>query len=422
MSRVSAFVVNAFRALRNRNYRLFFAGQVISVSGTWMQSVGQAWLVLKLTNSGAALGVIIALQTLPVLVGAPWGGVLADRFNKRRVLVATQAVAAVLALMLGLLTLSGTVQLWMVGVLALALGCVNMIDIPTRQSFVLEMVGREYLVNAVTLNSVTMNGARVIGPAIAGVLIATVGIAPCFLVNAASYVAVILALWAIRERELHRGRPAMRARGQVIEGFRYAWANPALRTPLLTMALIGTFTYEFQVTLPLLARFSFHTGAGGFGALSSFMGAGAVVGGLATAGFGRPSGRRLALAAALFGVLVLGAAAAPSFPLELALIALTGAASIVFAATANATIQLASDPQMRGRVMALYSVAFMGSTPIGGPIVGWIGQAVDPRAALAVGGAAAILAALLGWRSLTGMRRPAAGPTPAVAPEQPAAG
>ena len=399
-----AFARRTFSALANRNYRLFFFGQVVSVSGTWMQSVGQAWLVLKLTNSGTALGLVIALQTLPVLLGGLWGGVVADRFNKRRVLVVTQVAAGLLAAALGVLTLTGVVQLWMVAVLAFGLGAVNMVDIPTRQAFVLEMVGREHLVNAISLNSVVMNGARIIGPAIAAVLIGTVGIAPCFLGNAVSYIAVVAALVAIRERDLHRGTPPVRAPGQLLAGFRYVWRTPELRTPLLTMAVVGTFAYEFQVTLPLLARFTFHAGAPGYGAMSSFMGAGAVVGGLVTAAMGRASGRRLAIATAAFGILILGSAVAPSLPVELVLITITGATSIFFAAMANTTIQLATAPQMRGRVMALYSIAFMGSTPIGGPIVGFIGQAVDPRAGLALGGLAALVAAILAWRSLSNLR------------------
>lgn len=398
------FASRAFRALHTRNYRLFFFGQVVSVSGTWMQSVAQAWLVLKLTNSGTVLGLVLALQTLPLLLGGAWGGVLADRFDKRRVLVITQAAAATVAVTLGLLTISGMVQLWMVGVLALALGTVNMIDLPTRQAFVHEMVGRDQIVNAVSLNAVVMNGARVVGPALAALVIATAGIGPCFLVNSVSYVAVIGALLAIRKQELHRGAPTNRAPGQLIEGFRYVWATPALRVPLLTMAVVGTFAYEFQVTLPLLARFTFHSGAAGYGAMSSFMGAGAVIGGLVTAAVARPSGRRLAISTALFGILILATAAAPTLPLVLALITLTGAGSIFFAAMANSTIQLAAEPAMRGRVMALYTIAFIGSTPIGGPLVGLIGQAISPRAALAVGGLACLLAAILAWRSLSALR------------------
>jgi MFS family permease len=408
-------VGRTFRALEVRNYRRFFAGQLISVSGTWMQSVGQAWLVLRLTNSGAALGLVLALQTLPVLVGGAWGGVLADRFDKRRLLVATQAAAAAVAVTLGALTISGAVRLWMVGALALVFGAVNMIDIPTRQAFVQEMVGRDHLVNAISLNSVVMNGARVVGPALAALLIASAGIGPCFLVNAVSYLAVIAALVSIRGGELQRVPAPARSRGQLKDGLRYVWATPGLRLPLLTMAVVGTFAYEFQVTLPLLARFTFHAGASGYGVMCSSMGAGAVVGGLVTAALARPSGRRLATATALFGVLILAAAMAPTLWAMFLLIALTGAASIYFAAMANTTIQLAAAPEMRGRVMSLYSIAFMGSTPIGGPIVGWIGEVFDPRAALALGGVACLVVAILAWRSLSKLRPATAALSPGLA-------
>jgi MFS family permease len=401
MSRIRLAANSTFRALRRRNYRLFFFGQIVSLSGTWMQGVGQAWLVLKLTGSGTAIGLVIALQTLPMLLGGAWGGVVADRYDKRMVLLGTQLASAVLAVVLGLLTITGSVQLWMVMVLAFALGCINMIDLPTRQTFVLEMVGKEDLTNAISLNSVIMNGSRVIGPAAAGLVIFAFGIAPVFLINAASYLAVLVALLAIRVDELHLGQRVPRAPGQLVAGLRYAWATPEVRTPLLLMAVVGTFAYEFQVTLPLIARFTFHSGAEAFGLMSSAMGTGAVIGGLVTASRGHPTGRALATATAVFGVLILVAAAAPSLPIELALLAATGAASIVFAALANSTLQLASAPEMRGRVMALYAVAFLGSTPIGGPLVGWVGQTFDPRAALALGGIAALLAAALAWRPLT---------------------
>ncbi|HEV3231722.1 MAG TPA: MFS transporter [Candidatus Dormibacteraeota bacterium] len=410
MTTAAKLARSTFRALRVRNYRLFFAGQIVSVSGTWMQSVAQAWLVLRLTGSGAALGLIIALQTLPILIGGAYGGVIADRVDKRRMLYATQAAAAALALTLGLLTLTGLVQLWLVGGLALGLGLVNMVDIPTRQSFVQEMVGREDLTNAISLNSVIMNGARIVGPALAGVLIATVGIAVCFLVNAASYLAVLAGLWAMRGPELNRVTPGHRSPGQLLEGLRYVWRRPELRTPLLMMAVVGCFAFEFTVSLPLLARFTFHTGAQGFGAMSSVFGVGAVGGGLLTAALGRPTGRRLVLAGLAFGALILLTAMAPTFPLTLALLAATGATGMAFAALANSTIQLSADPGMRGRVMALYAVAFMGSTPIGGPIVGWVGQSISPRAALGLGGVATILAALAAYRSLAGARPQAVSP------------
>jgi MFS family permease len=400
VSRIKSAAWSSFGALRVRNYRYFFTGQVISVSGTWMQSVAQAWLVLKLTNNGAYLGVVIAMQFLPILLLGPWGGVIADRFDKRRTLICTASAAAALALVLGILTATGVVTVWMVASVALGLGVVNAIDVPTRQAFVSEMVGREHLVNAISLNGVIMNGGRLVGPAIAGVLIVTLGIAPCFFINAASYVAVISALLAIRGEELIRNAPVVRARGQLVEGFRYAWRTPELRTPLLMMALVGTFAYEFSVTLPIFTKFTFHSGADVFGLMTSVMAGGSVVGGLLVAARARPTPQRLALACALFGVMILLTAAAPNLPIALVLLALTGASSIFFAAMCNATIQLTASPEMRGRVMALYVVAFMGSTPIGGPIVGVMGQLYGGRAALAIGGIATLLAAALGWRSL----------------------
>ena len=417
MSRARAAALETFKALHNRSYRLFFLGQIVSVSGTWMQSVAQAWLVLKITNSGTSLGLVVAAQTVPVLVAGPWGGLVADRFDKRLTLLSTQASAAVLALVLGLLTLFGVVQLWMIALLALGLGAVNAVDIPTRQAFVMEMVGADDLTNAVSLNSVIMNGARVVGPSIAGVLILLIGIAPCFLVNAASYVAVIVGLALIRPTDLRRDVPAARQPGQLLQGLRYVWRTPVLRTPLLMMALIGTFAYEFQVTLPLLARFTFHSGSEVYGLMGSFMGAGAVVGGLWAAGQGRPTGRRLGIASVAFGALILLCAAMPDLAFEFAALAIMGAASIVFAATANATIQLTASPEMRGRVMALYAMAFMGSTPIGGPIVGWIGQVWSPRIALAVGGLAALAAGAAGWRSLAQFTPPRRRREPVIPPE-----
>ncbi|MGB2938937.1 MAG: MFS transporter [Candidatus Dormiibacterota bacterium] len=413
MTRARLAAGQTFRALTARNYRLFFFGQIVSVSGTWMQIVAQAWLVLKLSNSGAALGLVIAAQTLPVLIGGAWGGVIADRVDRRRLLVLTQSVAAVLALTLGVLTLTGTVQLWMVVLLAAGLGCVNMVDIPTRQAFVMEMVDQEHLTNAISLNSVVMNAGRVVGPAIAGLLIVTVGIGFAFLANALSYAAVIVGLLAIRGADLHRTPRSPRTPGQLMEGLRYVWGNPELRTPLLMMALVGTFAYEFTVSLPLLARYTFDVGAGGLGLMNSVMAGGAVVGGLVTAARARPSAKRLAIAALLFGGSLVLAAAAPNFAIVLVLMAGAGAASIFFAAMANTSIQLAASAEMRGRVMALYAIAFMGSTPIGGPIVGLVGQAVDPRAALALGGLATIVAGLFGWYTLARAASPAAPRSPA---------
>jgi MFS family permease len=390
-----------FRALRHRNYRLFLTGQVASLSGTWMQTVAQAWLVLKLTNSGVALGIITALQFLPLLLFGPLGGLVADRFDKRRVIMATQSTAGVLALLLGVLTATGAIQLWMVGVMAFALGLVTALDNPSRLSFVHDMVGPEDLPNAVSLNTVTFNASRIVGPGIAGVIIAAFGIAPCFFVNAASYGAVVVALALMRPAELQPAPRAVRGeKGQLRAGLRYVWADTALRTPLLMMAVIGTLAYEFQVSLPLLARYTFHGDASTYGALTSVIGAGAVLGGLAAASHGRPSPARVVGSALAFGVLMLGAAAMPTLGGELLILPLMGAASITFIAVANASLQLAAEPHMRGRVMALWSVAFFGTTPIGGPIVGWIGQAYGARAAIALGGVATVVTALVAWRAL----------------------
>lgn len=395
-----------FAALSVRNYKLYFYGQIVSVSGTWMQSVAQIWLVYELTHNGVYLGLVTATQFLPMMLGGPYGGVVADRVDKQRMLIFTQSAAGTLALILGLLTATHTAQLWMVFALAFALGCVNTVDNPTRQSFVMEMVGRDMVTNAVTLNSVVINGARIVGPAIAGVLISTAGVAPCFLINAASYLGVIGGLALMRRAELLPAQRVVRHRGQIMEGFHYVWRTPALRTPLLLVTVIGTLAYNFTITLSLLASRTFHSGAGGFGAMTSMMGAGAVIGGLITASRSKPTGRRLGVVSFVLGLLILASAVMPVFWAELVALGFMGAANIGFIATANTTLQLGSAPEMRGRVMSLYSVAFLGTTPIGGPLVGWISQVAGPRAGVGVGGVAAIVAAVIAWPSLTGARLP----------------
>ncbi|MPZ74145.1 MAG: MFS transporter [Nitriliruptorales bacterium] len=400
MTRLERATRDTFRSLRSRNYRLYFLAQVVSVSGTWMQAVAQAWLVLQLTGSGTLLGLTTGLQFLPILVAGPWAGVLADRVDKRRLLIATQSTAALLAVLLGALTAAGVVTLWMVLVLAFAFGCVVAVDNPARQSFVLEMTGPEDLPNAVTLNSVVINAARGIGPAIGGLLIATVGIAVCFLVNGASYLAVIAALVMMRPDELHLGKRASRGPKQLREGFTYVWGTSELRIPLLVMAAVGTFTYEFHVTLPLLAKYTFGGGALAYGGLTAVMGLGAVVGGLASARRSDASVRALLRSSWILGLLILATAFAPNLWSAIVILVLVGAASIRFIATANATLQLGAAPHMRGRVMALWSVAFLGSTPLGGPFIGWVGQTYGARGALVVGGVAALAASLLGYRAL----------------------
>ena len=381
-----------FRAITVRNYRLYFTGQVISVSGTWMQSVAQAYLILFLLH-GTGLDVAIAtsLQFLPLLVLGPFGGLIADRVDKRKVLYATQGVAGLLALVLGVSVATHSVSLMEVYVLAAGLGFVNLFDNPARQTFVSEMVGLELLPNAVSLNSVLINSARVIGPAIGGVLIITLGVGTCFFLNAASYAAVIVALSMMRASELYRRPGVVRGKGQVREGLRYVWATPDLKVPLLSMAIVGVFAFNFTVTLPLLAKFSFHGGAGLYSWFMVAMGGGAVVGGLVTAFRSQPSTRLLACIAVFFGLAILAVASAPTPAVALFLLVPMGAASISFVATNNATLQLRSDPAMRGRVMSLNAIAFLGSTPIGAPLLGYISDVTTPRVALALGGVATSL-------------------------------
>ena len=405
MTAVRGAVHQTFSSLRVRNFRLYFTAQLISVSGTWMQSVAQAWLVLHLTGSGVDLGIVVGLQFLPMLLLGPFGGLVADRANKRHLLFLTQTAGGLLALVLGVLVVTHTVVLWQVYVLAGLLGVVNLFDNPARQTFMIEMVGRDDLPNAVSLNAVVMNASRVVGPAIGGVIITVFGLGICFFVNAASYVAVIVGLAMMRTADLHPTEPVERARGQVRDGFRYVWRTPALRNVLLAVALIGIFAYNFTVTLALLAKGTFHGGAGTYAMLTSCMGVGAIIGGLVAAHRARPTPRLLQVLALVFGALLAAVALAPTLLAADLLIVLMGAASIGFIATANATLQLTSDPAMRGRVMALYAMAFLGTTPIGAPLVGAIAQWTNPRVALLAGAVATVAAAgLLMWRHQAGIR------------------
>ncbi len=386
-----------FRALHVRNFRLYFIGQVVSVSGTWMQTVALGLLILshQLHGNGFDVGAATALQYLPILVLGTWGGVIADRVDKRRLLVVTQMSAGVLALTLGLLTALHAVTMWQVFLLATLLGVATLFTNPTRQAFVSEMVGRELLPNAVSLNSVVMNSARVIGPAIGGVLIYTTGFAPCFFANAGSYVAVIVALMLMRTSELHRTERVARAKGQVREGLRYAWQTPGLRDPLLAMAVVGTLAFNFTTTLPLLAEYTFHGGAGTYSTFTAAMGAGAIIGGLMVAHRSRPSAGLLSVIGLGFGAMILLVGVLPTELLTVLALVAMGAGSISFIATANATVQLTSDPTMRGRVMSLYAIAFLGSTPIGAPLMGWISDTTSPRVALVVGAVATVAASCL---------------------------
>jgi MFS family permease len=390
-----------FASLKIRNYRLYFFGQAVSLCGTWMQTIGQTWLVLQITHSGTQLGLIAAAQFLPMLFFAPFGGVVADRFNKRKILYFTQTASAILALVLGILVATATVQLWMVYVLAALLGCINTIDNPTRQTFIFEMVGKESLQNAVSLNSTQVNLARVIGPAIGGGIIAGLGLAPCFFINAVSFISVLIALFMMTAEELSPAPISEHKKGQLREGFRYIKSNKTLRETLLMMAIIGTLTYEFSVSLPLLAQFTFHGNAGTYAALTVAMGLGSMAGGLYAASRKHIKSGMLVNAAWLFGATTLLLAIAPSFILALAALVLVGFFSISFLSTGNTTLQLESEPSMRGRVMSLWTMAFLGSTPIGGPIIGFVGQHAGPRWGLVIGGVAALVAAGIGaWQML----------------------
>jgi len=397
---VSAAVRRSFGSLSVPNYRRYFAGQIVSLSGNWMQMVAEVWLILELTGSGVMVGMTTALQFLPILLFGAWGGLLADRFDKRRLLMATQAVMALPALALFAIVAAGTVQPWMVLVLVFFRGSVNAIDNPTRQSFAIEMVGPERVVNAVSLNSVLIHSARLVGPALAAIAIAIAGVGLCFALNALTFVAMIVALWRMDPAELEAPPPAVRERGAVRAGLRYVRRTPALVVPLALMALVGTFGLNFQVILPLLARFSFDGGASTYAALVAAMGVGSVIGALLTGAHGRTDARLIAGSALAFGLLALLAALMPSIALELPVLALLGAAAVTFAAAINSSLQLAVEPQMRGRVMALYSIVFLGSTPIGGPLAGWLAEAYDPRVALLLAAVAGLSAAWAARASL----------------------
>ena len=389
-----------FAALSVPNYRRYFGGQSISLIGTWMQMTAQSWLVLTLTHSSTWLGAIIALQTLPVLLLAPYGGVIADRIDKRRLMIALQSAMGLQALALGVLTITGAVRVWEIGLLAALLGLNNAFENPARQSFMLELVGSEHLRNAVTLNSVLVNVARTVGPAVAGVLIATLGEGICFLANAASVVAVVGSLRTMDRSMLDPTTPAPRARGQLREGLRYVRKTRELALPLLMMALVGCLTYEFQVSLPVMASRGLHVGASGYGFMTASIGVGGLVGGLLVAAKGKTGLKQLTAAVTVFGIALALATLAPSLMLEVAALALAGAASITFMSTGNSTLQLTAQPSMRGRVMSLWFVAFQGSTPIGGPIIGWVIALAGARAGLGVGALTCFVAALIGVLAL----------------------
>ena len=398
---------STFRSLRNRNYRLFAAGQIVSNTGTWGQRVAQDWLVLELSgNSGVALGITTGLQFLPVLVLGLYGGVLADRYDKRRLLIGAQAAMGVLALALAVLDLTGAVELWHVFALAFGLGLASVVDTPVRQAFVSEMVGPDDLPNAVSLNSATFNSARIVGPAAAGVAIAAVGTGWVFVANAISYLAVLAGLKAMRTAELHATERAERAKGQLREGLAYVRSRPDLLVPIVLVFMVGTFGLNFQITLALVVKEVFGRSAGAYGLLSAFLAVGSLLGALASARRTGPPRQRTLFAAVLaFGVLEVAVGLAPTYALMAVLLVPTGMAVLTFTTTANAIVQLGSAPHVRGRVMALYVLVFLGGTPVGAPLIGALAEAFGPRSSIVLGGVVVALSGVVAAGVMTRVRR-----------------
>ena len=408
-----------FGSLRVRNYRLFASGQVISNVGTWMQRIAQDWLVLMLTGyDPVALGIAASLQFLPTLMFTLWAGVLADRLDKRKLLIIVQSGMAVSALVLGVLDVTGLVQLWQVYLLCFVLGVFTAADMPVRNSFVAEMVGREQLINAVALNSSTFNLARVVGPALAGMMIIWVGTGWVFLINAVSTVAVIAQLLRMNTAELHRGEVQPRSPGQLRAGLRYVRGRPDVLAVLVLVGCVSTFAITFFATLAIAAANVFHRQADAYGLLSTLLAVGTLTGALLAARRstrGRPSPRLLMGAAFAFGVLEVIAGLMPSYlTFGLALVPV-GIAMMTFMTTANSTVQLSVSPEMRGRVMGLYMLVFVGGNPIGAPMVGWLAAQFGGRSPFVVGGAIAALSAVVCWLVLARERTPAAAPEPAFA-------
>ncbi len=396
-----------FHSLRIYNYRVWAIGSVASNIGTWMQRTAQDWLVLtQLTHQSAtALGIVTALQFGPQLLMLPFSGYTADHFDRRKVLVVTQALMGLLALGLGVLTITGLVQLWHVYVFAFGLGCVAAFDAPARQTFVAELVGDADLANAVGLNSTSFNAARLVGPAIAGAMIAWIGTGWVFLFNAASFASVLYAMTLLRRSEMHLRENPRAQNGGLADGIRYVWARPDLKAVMFMLFLIGTFGLNFPIYISTMAVGVFHVGAHEFGFLTSIMAIGSVTGALLVARRAEPRVTTLFAAAALFGIGFALAAIMPSYGLFALALVLLGLSAQTFTTTANGVLQLSTAPEMRGRVMALFLAVTLGGTPLGGPIIGYVADVFGPRWALAVGAVAALGAALIGLRYLVVHRR-----------------
>ncbi|MEU3656884.1 MFS transporter [Streptomyces sp. NPDC032161] len=383
-----------FSSLRIRNYRLFATGAVISNTGTWMSRITQDWLVLSLTGSAAAVGITTALQFLPMLLFGLYGGVIADRVPKRKLLLASQAALGLCGIALAALTLSGVVQVWHVYLIAFLLGMVTVVDNPARQSFVSEMVGPDQLRNAVSLNSANFQSARLIGPAVAGALITTVGSGWAFLLNGLSFAAPLVGLLMMRPHELHKPTVVPRAKGQLREGLRYVSGRPELIWPIVLIGFVGTFGFNFPIWLTAFADEIFHGGAGMYSFFNILMAAGSLVGALLAARRGSSRLRMLVAAGTAFGLLEIVASLSPSVWLFALLLVPIGMIGLTTNISANTSVQMAADPEMRGRVMSLYMMVFAGGTPVGAPIVGWISDVYGVRTGMAVGGALSLVAAL----------------------------
>jgi MFS family permease len=395
-----------FESMRVRNFRLFFFGQLVSQGGTWMETIALAWLVLHLSNNnGFLIGLAIALQFLPTLLFGVWGGTIADRFDKRLVLLWTQVVLAVIAGALTIVDATGVVQLWMLYVLVFANGLALAVNNPTRQAFVSELVPAAELPNAIALSSAMFQLARVLGPAVAGALLVAGGTAVCFALNTVSFGFVIAALVMMRPEELHRTAPLGREKGQLREGLAYIWHTAELRWVLLLTLVVGTFAINSQVTLPLLTKVTFHAGADVYSWMSIAMGAGAMCGALFVANRAQTNGRMLFVTGMAFGLAICVASLAPSLALFIGLLVLVGGGQIAFLAVTNSSLQLLSEPTLRGRVMAIYTITLLGTTPIGGPLIGWVSDQFGPRWGFGVGGIATVAGVLVFGTAFVRARR-----------------
>jgi MFS family permease len=394
---VKRYLQATFASLSVRNYRLFFLGQSVSVAGIWMQRMAQSWLVLEMTNSGAWLGLSLAAQQVPTLLLTAWGGVLADRVSKRNILICTAVAAMVPSLLLGLLTLTGHINVQIVLALILAGGIGDAMEKPARQSFPSELVQPAYLTNAVMLNNVMQDTGKIIGPAIAGIMISLVGVPYTFFFNSLSYIAVIAGLTLMRTRELFAPESFARGSGQLRAGLAYVRSTPELLGPLALLASVGLVGYNWQLLLPLLGRDVFHGDARTVGYLLGALGAGSVIGGLALAGSLHTTIGRINLAALMLAVFFVAAGAAPNLAFAFAMVFGLGVSSVLFKALASTWLQLTAAPEMRGRVLSLLVLAIAGTTPIGAPLMGWLAEQVGTRTTFAVTGAVSATAATLAY-------------------------